>query len=389
MPDHLHLLDLTYQQLGDFVRELGEARYRTDQIWEWLYRHLAASFDDMTNLPRGLRARLEELTVIRTITPIAKTDSLETPARKTLFQLQDGQGIEAVLMRYRPGDPDYRSETAGEPLDEANEGGRERHTACISTQVGCAMGCVFCATGQMGLVRQMTAGEVIEQVIYLEGELRQEGRRITNLVFMGMGEPLANWPATWQAIQTLNHAGGFNMGARRMTVSTVGLVPGIRRLARAGLQVGLAVSIHAPDDALRSQLVPINAQYPLAQVMDACHEYVARTRRRVTFEYVMIDDVNDRPEHAVKLAGLLRDCLCHVNLIPLNPTAGSAMRPSSYDRCVAFQSILRQRGIPTTLRVRRGIDIQAGCGQLRTRVSQGLVGRTMQAEGRRSMERRP
>lgn len=375
--DRIQLFDLTREELEDFVTQLDEPRYRADQIWEWLYHHLAAGFDEMTNLPRALRMRLKDAAVIHTIARIAETDSHATPARKVLFQLEDGESIEAVLMHYQPGDPDYRSETAGEPLDETNGHAGERHTACISTQVGCAMGCVFCATGQMGLVRQMTAGEVIEQVIFLARELQREGKRLTNVVFMGMGEPLANWPATWQAVETLNDADGFNMGARRITISTVGLVPGIRKLTKTGIQVRLAVSIHAPDDELRNQLVPINVQYPLSQVMDACREYQAHTRRRITFEYVMIDHVNDFPEHAEALAGLIRDMLCHVNLIPLNPTAGSDMRPASYDRCVAFQNILKQHRIPTTLRVRRGIDVQAGCGQLRTRVKEGLAGRTI------------
>lgn len=373
----VHLLDLTHAELESFVRELGEPRYRADQIWEWLYHHLADSFDEMTNLPLEFRERLKDTAVIHTIEPVAETDSRETPAQKTLFQLEDGESVEAVLMHYQTEDPDYRSETAGESLDETNGHAQERHTACISTQVGCAMGCVFCATGQMGLVRQLTAGEVIEQVIYLARGLQRQGKRLTNLVFMGMGEPLANWPATWQAVETLNDADGVNMGARRMTISTVGVVPGIRKLAGAGIQVQLAVSIHAPNDELRSQLVPINGQYPLDAIMDACREYLESTHRRITLEYVMIDHVNDFPEQAEEFANLIQGMLCHVNLIPLNPTPGSDLQPSSYERCVRFQNILQEHSIPTTLRVRRGTDVQAGCGQLRTRVDEGLAGRTI------------
>ncbi|RME47598.1 MAG: 23S rRNA (adenine(2503)-C(2))-methyltransferase RlmN [Chloroflexi bacterium] len=389
MHKKVHLFDLSRAELEAFVQDLGEPRYRADQIWAWLYRHLAVSFDEMTNLPTTLRQRLKDVAVIHTISPVAEMDSQATPARKVLFQLEDSEGIEAVLMHYRPGDPDFRSETAGEPLDESGNHDRGRHTACISTQVGCAMGCVFCATGQMGLLRQMSAGEVIEQVIYLARELGREGKRLTNLVFMGMGEPLANWPATWQTVETLNDRDGFNLGARRMTISTVGLVPGIRKLAQAGIQVRLAVSIHAPNNTLRNQLVPINVQYPLEEVMDACREYLARTKRRITFEYVMIDHVNDFPEQAEGLAGMIQRMLCHVNLIPLNPTPGSDMRPSPYSRCLAFQNVLKQHGIPTTLRVRRGIDVQAGCGQLRTRLSQGLVGRTIAQEQGKWKSRRP
>jgi 23S rRNA (adenine2503-C2)-methyltransferase len=383
MSNRLHLFDLTHAELETLIGELGEPRYRADQIWEWLYQHLADTFDEMTNLPLTLRGRLEEVAVIRTLTPVAVVESRESPAQKFLFQLMDGESIEAVLMHYDTRDRDYRSETAGEPLDEDTEQG-ERHTACISTQIGCAMGCVFCATGQMGLLRQMTAGEVIEQVTLLARRLRQHGQRLTNLVFMGMGEPLVNWPATWQTVTTLNDARGFNLGARRMTISTVGLAPGIRKLARSDIQVQLAVSIHAPNDELRNRLVPINAQYPLDQVMEACREYWQRTHRRITFEYVMIDHVNDFPEHAEQLAARIGAIPGHVNLIPLNPTPGSDSRPSSYDRCTAFQAILQQRGIPTTLRVRRGIDVQAGCGQLRTRLEEGQVGQTIRVKQKRT-----
>jgi len=370
----VHLFDLTYGELEQFIRELGEPSYRARQLWNWLYRRLATSFEEMTDLPQELRERLSRIAAVRTLQPAVETHSRETPAQKVLFRLADGQSIEAVLMHYAAQDPDFRSETAGEPL--ADDKRRERHTACISTQVGCAMGCVFCATGQMGLVRQMTAGEVIEQVVYFARRLRQEGKRLTNVVFMGMGEPLANWPATWQAVQVLNDPQGFRLGARRMTISTVGLVPGIRRLARERLQVRLAVSIHAPNDELRQQLVPINAQYPLSAIKEACQEYLVRKRRRITFEYVMIDHVNDFPQHAAEFAAWAGDMLCHVNLIPLNPVPGTDLKPSSYARCASFQRILEQHGIPTTLRVRRGIDIQAGCGQLRTAVEEG-VGRTV------------
>lgn len=376
MPDRIHLFDLTHPAVETFVEELGEPRYRADQIWEWLYLHLADSFDEMTNLPLDLRQRLADMAVIHTLEAVAVSESRESPAQKFLFQLADGESVESVLMHYNTRDRDYRSETAGEALHKDGQQ-TERHTACISTQAGCAMGCIFCATGQMGLLRQMTAGEVIEQVIYLARNLRRVGQRLTNLVFMGMGEPLANWPATWQTVETLNDARGFNLGARRITISTVGLVPGIRRLVQSDIQVQLAVSIHAPNDGLRNQLVPINAQYPLDEVLDACREYVRHTRRRITFEYVMIDHVNDFPRHAEECADRISDILCHVNLIPLNPTSGSDLQPSSYERCATFQAILEDRGIPTTLRVRRGIDVQAGCGQLRTHIGEGMVGQTI------------
>jgi 23S rRNA (adenine2503-C2)-methyltransferase len=245
---------------------------------------------------------------------------------------------------------------------------RRRHTVCVSTQVGCAIGCPFCATGQGGFERDLTAGEIVAQVLHFGRQLKAQSERVTNVVFMGMGEPLANYRATWLSIARLNDPAGFNLGARRMTLSTVGLVPGIRRMAAEPLQVGLAVSLHAPTDRLRDRLVPVNRRYPLAQLMAACREYVEITKRRVTFEYALMNEINDAPQQAAQLADLLADLLCHVNLIPLNPTqAASSYTASPRTRVMAFRAVLLRRGIPVTLRLRRGLDIQAGCGQLRGR----------------------
>jgi 23S rRNA (adenine2503-C2)-methyltransferase len=255
-----------------------------------------------------------------------------------------------------------------------------RRTACISTQVGCAMGCVFCATGQGGLARNLSAGEILAQVIHFARELRQielerarEGgveaagleQPLTHVVLMGMGEPLANYEATWQAIETLTDERGYNLGVRRITLSTVGLVPGIRRMTEEGKAINLAVSLHAPEDALRDQLVPVNERYPLAEVMGAVRDYIRKTGRRVTFEYALIAGINDTLQQARQLADLLHGVLCHVNLIPLNPTPGSRLCPSPPERVDAFRDVLQQTGIPTTVRMRRGIGIEAGCGQLR------------------------
>jgi len=292
--------------------------------------------------------------------PLEERVSTDGLTRKVLFALRDNQTIESVLMHYE-----------------------RRHTACISTQVGCPLGCVFCATGQSGFVRNLTAGEIVEQVLYfarqlregMSNELRVTGKvdtlllprhsSLTNVVFMGMGEPLANYEATCQAIKTLTHDKGFNLGARRITISTVGLVPGIRRLAEEGMQIGLAVSLHASTDELRDKLAPINRRYPLTQLMAACRHYVERTGRRISFEYALIQGVNDSPKQARQLAHLLNGLLCHVNLIPLNPVSESPYQPSSRDRIGAFQAELNRLKVPNTLRVERGIDIQAGCGQLR------------------------
>jgi 23S rRNA (adenine2503-C2)-methyltransferase len=340
------LLDLTHDQLKGLLTSWGEPSYRADQVWSWLYRSLVTDFQEMTNLPKVLRERLADTTLLRTMKPLEERVSADGLTRKVLFALRDNQTIESVLMHYE-----------------------QRRTTCISTQVGCPLGCVFCATGQSGFVRNLTPGEIVGQVLYFARQLRDQGLRtsrpITNVVFMGMGEPLANYDATWQAIETLTHDEGFNLGARRITISTVGLVPGILRLAEEGLQIGLAVSLHAPTDELRDELVPINRRYPLTQLMAACRHYFERTRRRISFEYALIHGINDFPEQARQLAQLLGRLLCHVNLIPLNPVSESPYQPSSRGRILAFQAELNRLKVPNTLRVERGADIQAGCGQLR------------------------
>lgn len=335
------LLDLSRADLEEMLSGWGEPSYRAGQVWHWLYRQFAASADEMTNLPRPLRERLARETLLDPLTAQATLESSDGLTAKTLFNLADGAQIEAVLMRYD-----------------------KRRTLCISTQAGCAMACPFCATGQMGFTRNLSAGEIVAQVLFYARQLRAEGEQVTNIVFMGMGEPLANYAATWQAIRRLNEADGFNLGARHMTLSTVGLAPAIRRMSREPEQVGLAVSLHAPTDEVRDRLVPINRRYPLEMLLRACREYVAATRRRITFEYALMDGQNDSDAQAEQLAGLLKGLLCHVNLIPLNPTPGSPYGGSPDERVYAFRDRLQAHGIPTTVRLRRGIDIQAGCGQL-------------------------
>jgi 23S rRNA (adenine2503-C2)-methyltransferase len=274
-----------------------------------------------------------------------ETSSASGLTRKVLFGLPDGEAIESVLMLY--------------------EG---RQTVCLSTQVGCPVGCPFCATGQGGFVRNLTSGEIVEQVLHFARELRDEGKRVSNVVFMGMGEPLLNYDATWQAVETLTDSRGYNLGARHLTISTAGVIPGIQRLAGEGLQVGLAVSLHAPRDDLRRTLVPLARRYPLSELLSACRSYVEQTGRRVTFEYALLDDVNDSLQQARQLAHLLSGLLCHVNLLPLNPVADCPWRPSPEERVLAFDRELRRLGIGSTIRQRRGLDIDAGCGQLRGRV---------------------
>jgi 23S rRNA (adenine2503-C2)-methyltransferase len=273
---------------------------------------------------------------------VMKSDDAETV--KTLFRLHDEREIEAVLMRYE-----------------------DRRTLCISSQSGCAMGCVFCATGQMGFMRHLTSGEIVAQVIYYARQLKDEGEQVTNVVLMGMGEPFHNYENTLEAIDRLNDPDGMNLGARRFTISTVGLVPMIRKFANEKRQVNLAISLHATNDKERSALLPVNRKYPIKDVIDACRYYVEKTSRRVTFEWALIRDVNDTPETARELANLLKGLMCHVNVIPLNPTEKYPGQATTRDRARAFCEVLTKNNIPCTIRIRRGIDIQAGCGQLASR----------------------
>jgi len=338
------LTDLSYEQLVTWVTDLGERSFRARQLFEWIYRSLAVDFAAMTNLPNSFRQQLSHSALVQSLLPLETVTSADGLTTKTLLCLRDGETIESVLMRY--------------------EG---RQTVCISSQVGCAIGCPFCATGQSGFKRNLSTGEIVEQVLHYARQLREQGQTITNVVLMGMGEPLVNYAATWRAIQILHDPRGFGLGARRFTISTAGLVPGIRRLAQEELTVGLAVSLHAANNTLRDQLVPINKRYPIAELIAACRDYIQRTGRRISFEYALIENVNDRPEQARELGHLLHGLLCHVNLIPLNPTAECAYRPSSRKRMLAFRRELNRMGIANTVRLARGIDIQAGCGQLRSR----------------------
>jgi len=288
-----------------------------------------------------LHQKLAEALRFEALRPLQTLESSDKQTQKTLFRLADGKQIEAVLMRYA-----------------------RRRTLCISTQVGCAMGCTFCATGQMGFKRHLSSGEIAAQVMYYARQLCEQGEAVTNVVVMGMGEPFHNYENTMAAIDRLNHPEGYNFGARRFTISTVGLVPMMRRFTREKRQVNLAVSLHAVYDNLRTRLVPVNKKYPVDEVLSACHDYVAITGRRVSFEWALIQGVNDTPEQAHRLVGKLRGLLCHVNLIPLNPTAGYPGHATTHQRAEAFKEILTRQGIPCTIRLRRGVDIQAGCGQL-------------------------
>lgn len=340
------IFDLEFDELSAVIKDWGEASFRAGQVWNGLYQNFWHESEEFTTLPRSMKARLADQFTFQSLQPEAFIESSDGHTQKTLFILPDRLAIETVLMRYE-----------------------KRRTLCISTQAGCGMGCVFCATGQMGFKRNLTSGEIVEQVLYFarqlaDGKFAGQEEKVTNIVFMGMGEPFHNYDATMKAVDILNHPAGYNFGQRRMTISTVGLVPAIKRFTAEHRQVNLAVSLHAAEDELRSSMLPINKRYPLESLIDACREYVWETRRRITFEWALIQDVNDTPEQAQKLAKLLDSLLCHVNVIPLNPTKGYQGSATTRERAIQFKEILESKGLPCTIRIRRGIDIQAGCGQL-------------------------
>jgi 23S rRNA (adenine2503-C2)-methyltransferase len=343
--------DWTRAELSDLLS--GEPRYRVDQVWKGLYEQ-GSEPGAWTNVPQALRARVAEA-LPPALAPAAESMSDDGRTVKWLWTLADGHQVESVLMRY----PD-------------------RATVCVSSQAGCAMGCTFCATGQAGFDRHLTVGEIIEQVVRARTRAAADGQRLSNVVFMGMGEPFANYDRTWAAVRRIHD--DLGLGARRLTLSTVGVVPGIRRLARADLPVNLAVSLHLANDAERNQLVPINRRYPLDVLAGACAEYVAATGRRLSFEWALIDGVNDTDRHARELADYASPLRAHVNLIPLNPTPGYAVRGTPAEGVSAFADQLGELGVNATVRRTRGTDIDAACGQLRA--TEGLRPTPVASPGR-------
>jgi 23S rRNA (adenine2503-C2)-methyltransferase len=345
------IYDLDPGQLAEQLKTWGEPAYRAAQIWDGLYKQLWSKAEDFSNLPKELRAKLGEHFSFSHLKSTVTLHSSDNQTHKTLFKLPDGNAIETVLMRY-------------DDRDGAHGVSQGRRTLCISTQAGCAMGCVFCATGQMGFRRNLSSGEILEQVLYFARQLKVEDERVTNVVLMGMGEPFHNYEASLAAIERLNEPKGFGLGMRHFTISTVGLIPAIKRFTAERRQVGLAISLHAADDELRASMLPINSRYPIKDLIQACRDYVQATGRRITFEWALIQSVNDTREQAQKLAALLQGLNCHVNVIPLNPTRGYPGQRSTRERVAEFKQVLEAAGVACTVRVRRGIDIQAGCGQL-------------------------
>ena len=351
------IYDFTFSELTNVLKEWDEPAYRAKQIWQGLYQHLYNSPEQFTNLSKSLRQKMAENLTFMPFSVKVFQDSSDGHTRKTLFELPDKNLIEAVLMHY-------------EQTFDVERSTSPRKTLCISTQAGCAMGCVFCATGQMGFKRHLSSGEIVAQVIYYAQMLKGQNEAVTNIVFMGMGEPFHNYENTMSAIDRLNDSEGYNFGARRFTISTVGLVPQIKRFADEQRQVNLAISLHAADDNARVEMMPINKRYKIDELLEACKYYVMKTSRRVSFEWALINGINDTPEVAKKLAAKLRGLMCHVNAIPLNPTAGYNGRATDRQRAILFKETLEQAGIPCTIRMRRGIDINAGCGQLAGAVEQ-------------------
>ena len=333
---------------------LGEPRFRAGQILEWLYKRRASRWEDMTNLPAPLREKLSAEFPISQLEIVRESGSGDT-TRKFLFRLEDRQLIETVLI---PASPALYGEAS------------DRRTVCISSQVGCAYGCKFCASGLDGWKRNLTAGEIVGQFLRVEA---LGGERINNIVFMGMGEPMANYDNLLRAVGILNASWGGGLGARHMTISTSGLVPGIRDLAAQPLQVRLAISLHGATDEVRDKIMPVNRKYPLAQLLDACADYVRQKKQKLTFEYILIKELNDTPEQARLLAAHARKLGAKINLIPYNSVEGLDWERPDEPRQVEFLSIVRRGGADATLRREKGSDIAAACGQLRLQVEKSFA----------------
>ncbi|EPA06588.1 23S rRNA (adenine(2503)-C(2))-methyltransferase RlmN [Candidatus Nitrosarchaeum limnium] len=346
------LYRLLPEEMEQMIIDMGQPRYRADQILYPLYYKFPKNISEIRQLPTMMRDKLaEEGYVIGSATEVHRVVSEDGDTTKLLLNLADGTPVETVLIQYPP------SKINGHP----------RSTICVSTQVGCAMGCTFCATGQMGFERNIKAEEIVAQVIHFAELLEKRGQHVTNLVFMGMGEPLVNYDETIRAVRLLTHPRGFGIGQRNITISTIGIISGIDKLAEEDLQIGLAISLHAPNDKLRQKLVPTAGPHSVDDLIAAGKRYFKKTGRRVTFEYALIEGVNDSPEIAKELSLLLDGNGSHVNLIPLNPTAGDFHRPSKRS-VLEFERILNIAGVNCTVRVEKGTEISAACGQLRTDV---------------------
>jgi len=343
--EKVHLLDLDISELEQLVEELGEKKYRGKQIFQWLHKGIS-NFDEMTNIPIGLRSKLKEQAIINGVKILSKFNSSVDDTIKYLFLLEDNNIIEGVLMRYHHG-----------------------NTLCISSQVGCRMGCSFCASTLEGLVRNLRPGEMLGQILAVDRDIGSNGteRAVTNVVIMGSGEPLDNYENTVKFLRLLNDPLGIHMSMRNVSLSTCGLVNKIRDLADEGLAVTLSISLHAPNDEIRKKIMPVARAYKISDILDACRYYIQKTGRRVVFEYTLIQGLNDGTQHARELAKILRGMQCHVNLIPLNPVEERELHTSKKNDIENFKKVLEKLHISVTQRREMGTDINGACGQLRRR----------------------
>ncbi|RIX50029.1 23S rRNA (adenine(2503)-C(2))-methyltransferase RlmN [Paenibacillus nanensis] len=337
------IYDYTLEGLHEWMKENGEPSFRADQLFDWIYVKRVRSFEEMTNLPKALREKLDEQFQFVTLTEITKFESKDGTV-KFLFGLHDNHAIETVIMRHNYG-----------------------NSICVTTQVGCRIGCTFCASTLGGLKRNLTAGEIVAQVVTAQQMLDATGERVSSIVIMGSGEPFENYDATMAFLRIMIHEKGLNIGQRHITVSTSGIVPSMYKFADENTQINLAISIHAPNDKLRSKLMPVNRRFPFDDVIEACRYYIAKTGRRITFEYALIGGVNDQPEHAQELADVLKDMLCHVNLIPVNHVPERNYVRTPREDIFEFSRVLERNKINVTIRREQGHDIAAACGQLRAK----------------------
>ena len=333
-----HLKSMTQQEIGAVLKELGQPAFRAKQVFSWLHKGVT-SYEQMSNLPKALRDVLAEKYPLNAPKVVRKQESKKDGTIKYLWQLSDGNCVETVLMRYHYG-----------------------NTVCISTEVGCRMGCAFCASTIGGLVRKLEPYEILDQVLFTQVD---SGQPISHIVLMGIGEPLDNFDNVMRFLELVNHPYGMNISMRHISLSTCGLVPMIDKLAEKKLQISLAISLHGPNDETRNKIMPVNKAYPIDELLAACHRYYAATSRRIHFEYAMIDGLNDRECDAKELLRRLKGLQAHVNMIPLNHVEESPLKPSSRQAVQRFQKILEDGGIPATVRRTLGGDIDASCGQLR------------------------
>jgi 23S rRNA (adenine2503-C2)-methyltransferase len=338
-----HLLDWTPDELANWFTQRGEKSFRAKQVFEWVYARGATDFEQMTNLSKSLREMLRASLLLYASEVVRRAASSDGTV-KSLLRWPDGATSECVMI----------------PSEN-------RRTACISSQVGCPVGCRFCASGLSGVERNLTSGQIVEQVLRVSAEATATGQRLSNVVFMGLGEPLANYENVMRAVRTINAPWGPNIGARKITISTVGLPKQIRRLAEEGLQLNLALSLHAPNDELRAELIPWAERISIADLTSACRYYFDKTGREITLEYILLDQVNDRTHHARQLARFAKGLRCNVNLIRYNPVEGLPYGRPTSEAAAGFQRVLRDNGVNAHIRTSRGLDIDAACGQLRRR----------------------